>query len=95
MIPLRWSPSICPTIQIERLCLCRAVLSKSALARLNATIGVTTQGDSTRCGPADVAAYDATLKDLLMGVQTGRADVETMANVSALRALAQSVAPLP
>ena len=70
-------------------------LSKSALARLNATIGVTTQGDSTRCGPADVAAYDATLKDLLMGVQTGRADVETMANVSALRALAQSVAPLP
>ncbi|MEO6063293.1 MAG: hypothetical protein ABIQ99_15270 [Thermoflexales bacterium] len=70
-------------------------LSEATLARLNATIGVTTQGDSTRCGSADVAAYDATLKDLLMGIQTGRADVETMANVSALRALAQSIAPLP
>lgn len=70
-------------------------LSESTLARLNATIGVTAQGDSTRCGSADVAAYDAMLKDLLMGIQTGRADVETMANVSALRALAQSIAPLP
>jgi hypothetical protein len=70
-------------------------LSGSALARLNTTIGVTAQGDSTRCGPADVAAYDATLKDLLMGIQTGRADTETLANVSALRALAQSIAPLP
>lgn len=69
-------------------------LSESSLARLNATIGVTAQGDSTRCGPADIAAYDATLKDLLMGVQTGRADVETAANVAALRALAQSIAPL-
>lgn len=70
-------------------------LSEPALARLNATIGVTAQGDSTRCGPADVAAYDATLKDLLMGIQTGRADAETLANISALRALAQSIAPLP
>ena len=70
-------------------------LSEPALARLNATIGVTAQGDSTRCGPADVAAYDATLKDLLMGIQTGRADTGTTANVAALRALAQSIAPLP
>ena len=70
-------------------------LSESALARLNATIGVTAQGDSTRCGSADVAAYDATLKDLLMGIQTGRADAETMVNISALRALAQSIAALP
>lgn len=70
-------------------------LSESALARLNATIGVTAQGDSTRCGSADVAAYDATLKDLLMGIKTGRADAETAANITALRALAQSIAPLP
>ncbi len=70
-------------------------LSEPALARLNATIGVTAQGDSTRCGSTDVAAYDATLKDLLMGIQTGRADAETLANISALRALAQSIAPLP
>lgn len=70
-------------------------LSESTLARLNTTIGVTDQGDSTRCGPADVAAYDAMLKDLLMGIQTGRADAATAANVSALRALAQSIAPLP